>query len=102
MQSGHIDHPIMSFYTSTSGNQSYIKFGSMDKTALEGNFSLIGTTNNRTWSLNVINASIGDLALPIGSFMSVEFDPMLPYIYIPENHWTIFKDLINQTYGSAV
>jgi len=39
MQKGQIENPVMSFYTSTTGQQSYVKFGSMDMNALEGSYS---------------------------------------------------------------
>jgi len=102
VQNGLIDSPVMSFYTSTTGNQSYVKFGSMDESAFEGNVSQVGTTNTNSWSLQVVNASIGNDSLPIDSFMTVNLDPMLPYIYVPSAHWTIFKDSLKTNFGSDV
>lgn len=42
----------------------------------------------------MVNASIGDLDLPIGQYMIVDFDPMLPYIYIPNRHWNLLSDFL--------
>ena len=87
LQSGQIDYPVMSFYTSTSDKGSYLKFGGMDLNAFEGEYSRMGTINASTWSIDVVNATISDLDLKIKDFMVVNFDPMLPYIYMPSTLW---------------
>jgi hypothetical protein len=97
-----IQSAVISFYTSNTGKQSYVKYGSMDLNALEGDYSTIGTTNATSWSLNVVSASISDIDLPIEDFMVTNFDPMLPYIYIPTKHWTAYQDYLTQKYDSNI
>lgn len=68
-QNNVIDNAIVSFYTSTSGKESYVKFGSMDNNALESGFSQIGTINTTSWTSMVKNVTIGNNEISFTEFM---------------------------------
>ena len=99
---GFIDHEIISFYTSRTGKQSYIKFGSMDLSAFQETPNLVGTTNSTTWSLNMASASISGTSITMIDGMVLNFDPMLPYLYFPSILWASYSEFIIQVYGQGV
>lgn len=88
-----IDKPIIAFYSSISGKQSYIKLGSMDTSAFEGGLnasSLIGTVNDTSWSMNVENFKMSGLSLSLDGYTELMLDPMVPFVYLPSKLWAQF------------
>lgn len=66
----------------------------MDPSALAQEPILIGTTNSSTWAITLDTANIDSTNLNIGFGSVIAFDPMVPYIYLPIEVWTLFASFM--------
>ena len=85
---GIIDHATVSVYVRTdfdSGN-SHVKFGSWDKSAIEGELYQIRTVGTTSWTIKAGRMSLVDGQYDVfnkDEVRYVDFDPSVPYIHLP-------------------
>jgi hypothetical protein len=86
---------IVSIWTDFApGNSSLIKFGSWDThgVAKDSDLTVIRSTTQYSWNFKIKTATFsGESLIPQGESRVVNFDPQLPYIYIPEKDFEIFR-----------
>jgi hypothetical protein len=79
-----IDNIVVAFYVNPeTGNTSQIKFGSWDKSAIDGQMLMYKTTSTTSWALDGQQFFLGATDLNLGHRF-IELDPMFPYMYIPD------------------
>jgi hypothetical protein len=61
-----------------------IKFGSYDYTAMTAPPKMIKTIDLNSWNLNTDQMMIGNKVMISGN-RRFDIDPMLPYLYVPDN-----------------
>ena len=91
-----IDHLVYSIYVNNE-KKSYIKFGSMDDSALSSNLTVISTIDAKNWALNVSDILLeGNGIHQKKNVLYIE--PSLPYLYLPESEWQLFSMQIEAKY----
>lgn len=95
----------VSFYVEPAGEdknqptKSTIKFGNIDKVGydqVEG-LKLIRTASTKTWDIKTSMLKIGGEFLARTGF--VRFEPQLPYLYLPAEHYKTFAGEVNKKFG---
>lgn len=81
-------------------NSSNVKFGSWDAEAIVGGneLQLFKCQDLTAWRVKAKNFDIGSDAFIAGTTRYLEINPHLPYLYLPDEDWTKFEEIITKTY----
>ena len=95
-----IDHLVAGVYMSNAG-RAHIKFGSHDKNAMAmgTSLSMMKTRNLSTWAVKLytFESFVGSIDVQKTPHYAL-FEPQLPYIYIPEDHFLKFMGEVSSFY----
>lgn len=81
-------------------NSSNVKFGSWDAEAIVGGHELqvFKCQDLTAWRVGAKNFAIGSDAFIPGATRYLEMNPHLPYLYLPDEDWTKFEEIMTKTY----
>ena len=97
---------VVSLWTEFSeGNSSIIKLGSWDEHGVEDGkeLSIIRTPTKYSWLFKIKSSTYsGKDIIPEGQSRLVNFDPQLPYIYIPQPDFRNFMSIVSSMFPDQV
>ena len=81
------------------GNSSSIKVGNYDKAAISSNFNggnlkMYNTNTKDNWAIKANSLSFSNVAIFDNIYLTVIFNPALPYIYVDPGLWTSHENKI--------
>ena len=105
-KAGLITNRVFSYYNSLDPKiQSSIKFGSYDQSGLlpGSNFIYLKTRNITTWGIRGQQLYLGSQNLTNNEVsITALFEPQLPYMYIPQNDYVNFTQMVSEEFGQQI
>jgi len=70
----------------------------MDKNAIFDKYTVLNTVNATSWTFVIDQIKVSTQQIDLTSFMVVSFDPMVPYIYMPQTQWASYANIMQAYY----
>lgn len=66
------------------------------------NFGIVQTTDGNSWTYVLDKVTVGSINIPFSSFMTISFDPMVPYVYLPTDLWMTYAKIMKDYYRDGI